>query len=163
MLNLFKKKKKKITIKSPINGMTVKLEEVPDEVFSQKALGEGIAIKPTSDVIVSPIKGKVAMIMEESKHAIAITSKDGFQILIHIGLDTVNLRGEGFTVLTSVDSEVEVGTPLIKFDENILKLKNISSITMLVITESAGYNITSIFENLDSVSGDTTIIECEEE
>lgn len=151
MLGLFKKSEKirnVIEIKSPLTGKTMPLEEVPDEVFSTKAMGDGIAILPENDIVVSPIDGEVVMIMKESKHAVAIEHKNGIQIFIHIGLDTVNLNGEGFEILTSLNETVKVGTPLIKFDQDFLKSKGLSTITMVIVTEPVN-GIKSI-ENLNN-------------
>ena len=89
MLNLFKKKSKSVEVLAPLTGTTVSIEEVPDPVFSEKMMGEGIAIKPTTDTVVAPFKGTVKMLMPNSGHAVGLLSEDGLEILIHVGMDTV--------------------------------------------------------------------------
>src|SRR5699024_5795840 len=98
---LFKKGKKEedLSIYAPLSGKNMPLEEVRDPVFGQKMMGEGIAIVPSKGEVLSPVKGKVIQI-PDSKHAIGIEAEDGSQILIHVGLETVALKGEGFTVKT---------------------------------------------------------------
>ena len=131
MFNIFKKKK---VLKSICNGKSVPLESIKDEVFASKMMGDGIGIIPSSNTIVAPMKGKVTMIMEESKHALSILSDDGVELLIHIGIDTVKLNGEGFNLLTKTNADVEVNTPLIEFDIELLKKNNIDTTVMLIIT-----------------------------
>lgn len=93
------------------NGKAVALEEVPDQVFSQKMLGDGIAVLPESNVVVSPVKGEIIMI-PETKHAYGIRAEDGLELIVHIGLDTVNLNGAGFNAQVKVGDQVEPGTPI---------------------------------------------------
>lgn len=100
-------------------GEAILLEKVPDNVFSQKVMGDGIAIIPRDTTVVAPIAGKIAVIAE-TKHAYAITAEDGTEVLIHIGLETVKLRGKGFEPLVRQGDSVEVGTPLCKIEENLI-------------------------------------------
>src|SRR5687768_14633301 len=95
--SLFGKKEKvtKEAIFSPLTGRLLDLEEVPDPVFSQKLMGEGMAIEPTEGVVVAPIDGQVVQIFH-TKHAIGLRSHSGLELLIHIGLETVSMNGEGF-------------------------------------------------------------------
>lgn len=93
--NLFNKNKNKVFY-AFANGVSVDLSEVNDEVFSQKMMGEGVAIKPSEGKIYSPCDGTIAAVMKESKHAVGIRTKDGVEFLIHVGIDTVALNGEGF-------------------------------------------------------------------
>ncbi|SHI87597.1 PTS system D-glucose-specific IIA component, Glc family /PTS system D-glucose-specific IIB component, Glc family /PTS system D-glucose-specific IIC component, Glc family [Clostridium amylolyticum] len=117
----------------PISGKLLELSEVKDEVFSQKMMGEGFAIEPKEGVVLSPVNGKISILFP-TKHAIGITSDSGLDILIHIGMDTVNLKGEGFEALVSQEDSVVVGQPLMKFDLNLLKSKVPSMITPVVFT-----------------------------
>lgn len=154
MFNMFKKKK---DLKAICNGKCIPLENINDEVFSSKMMGDGIGIIPTSTTVVSPVKGKVTMIMEESKHALSILSEDGVELLIHIGLDSVKLNGEGFKLLTKVDEEVNVGTPLIEFNIELLKENNIDSTIMLIITNDVEIKNTCI--NEDVIAGESVIVQ----
>lgn len=100
-------------------GEVIPLTEVPDDVFSQKVLGDGIAMIPADTMVVSPVKGVIAVVAE-TKHAYAIAAEDGTEILIHIGLETVNLQGKGFEALVKVGDSVEAGTPLCKVDASLI-------------------------------------------
>lgn len=104
---------------APVSGKAIPLEDVPDDVFSQKILGNGIALIPEDTVIVAPVSGKVAVVAE-TKHAYAIITDDETEILIHIGLETVNLNGKGFEALVKPGDFVEVGTKLCKVDKTLL-------------------------------------------
>ena len=139
MLKLFKKKSKSVEVLAPLTGTTLSIEEVPDPVFSEKMMGEGIAIKPTTDTVVAPFKGTVKMLMPNSGHAVGLLSEDGLEILIHVGMDTVSLEGEGFEVLTEVEAKVEPCDPLIKFDEAFLKSKEMDTLTMVVVTNPGDF------------------------
>lgn len=143
MLSIFKKKTPaSIEIKSPIDGTTVSIETVEDPVFAQKMMGEGIAIKPSNNTVLSPIDGKVKMLLPTSGHAIGIVDTHGIEILIHIGMDTVSLQGEGFDVLVAVEQVITVGQPLIRFNKESLEAKKIDCMTMLVITDANNHQPT---------------------
>lgn len=134
MFNLFKKKEaEKKVLYSMANGKSVAIEEVPDEVFSTKMMGEGIAVIPIEGKIYAPCKGKITMVMDNTKHAIGMENEDGVELLIHVGLDTVNLMGEGFVTHVSVGDSVELGEILISYNKDSLIDKGINDITMLVI------------------------------
>lgn len=96
MFNIFKKNCKKLLIKAPVDGDIVDIVEVPDEVFAQKLVGDGVAVNPKSDIFVSPVNGVITTVFP-TKHAIGIKTLDGIEIMIHVGVDTVKLNGEGFT------------------------------------------------------------------
>ncbi len=140
-------------------GKTVAIEKVPDEVFSSKMMGDGIAIIPEEGCIYAPAKGKVTMVMEPSHHAVGIELKNGMEILIHIGLDTVELMGEGFSPIVKVGDEVEVGDELIQFDIDFLNTKNINPITMMIITNDAGKKIKAKTVDINVEKASTHIIE----
>ncbi|MBS4534328.1 glucose PTS transporter subunit IIA [Clostridium sp. D2Q-14] len=122
-----------IILKSPLSGKLIKIENVPDETFAQKFLGDGIAIDPTSGTITAPISGKIAQLFE-TKHAIGIITNEGIEILIHIGIDTVQLKGEGFKSFVSQGDTVKAGDKLIEFDLDFVKNKAKSMITPVIIT-----------------------------
>ncbi|AJD91228.1 PTS glucose transporter subunit IIA [Jeotgalibacillus malaysiensis] len=133
---LFGKKEeapKNIEIKSPLSGNLLTLEEVPDPVFSQKMMGDGIAIEPTEGKVVSPIDGEVVQVFP-TKHAIGLKAKNGAEILIHIGLETVSMEGNGFDAHVSEGSKVSVGDPLVTFDLDLVKSEAKSIITPVIIT-----------------------------
>lgn len=99
-----------IEISSPLSGQFLALDEVQDEAFSSKAMGEGFAILPDSGKVIAPFDGIIAHIMEKSKHAILIEHDSGVQLLIHVGMDTVSLKGKGFTAHVSNSDRVKKGS-----------------------------------------------------
>jgi len=129
----FFKKSKEVKIKSPIKGKIINLCEVEDEVFSSKIIGDGFAIKPVEGVVYSPVEGKVVQLFPTG-HAIGIKTKEGLEILIHIGIDTVSMKGEGFTPYVKVDDKVNVGDKLISFDLELVRQKAKSDVVPVVIT-----------------------------
>ncbi|MFD1040455.1 PTS glucose transporter subunit IIA [Virgibacillus byunsanensis] len=133
--NMFKKSNPKSEIYAPVNGKIVPIEDVPDPVFSQKMMGEGIAIIPSEGKAYAPVDGEVIQI-PDTKHAIGIRADDGSEILIHIGLETVSLDGQGFNVLVNTGDTVSVGQPLMEFDLDYIKNHASDIITPIVITNS---------------------------
>lgn len=149
-------KKRKLQIYAPIHGEIVPLDQVPDPVFSQKMMGEGIAIMPTDGKVHAPIDGTVVLVAD-TKHAIGLKSDDGTEILIHIGLETVNLKGEGFTTLVKVGDKITVGQPLIEVDWAYIGEHATSIITPIIITNSAERNIEFSNDKKSSV-GETVLL-----
>ncbi|MGN7297774.1 glucose-specific PTS transporter subunit IIBC [Ferdinandcohnia sp. SAFN-114] len=121
---------------SPIKGEIKPITEVPDAVFSGKMMGDGFAIVPSEGVIVSPVDGKVINLFP-TKHAIGILSDSGREILIHVGIDTVNLKGQGFETFVSENDKVEKGQQLLKVDLDFIKKNATSIITPIVFTNLA--------------------------
>lgn len=149
-------KKNKVQVFSPLNGQVLSLEQVPDPVFSQKMMGEGVAIMPTGGDVVAPIDGTVVLI-SKTKHAIGIRTKDNTEVLIHVGLETVTLKGEGFTVFVNEGDAVSVGQKLIAVDWNLIKEKVPSIITPIVITNSAERSVDYV-DAAASVAGETLVM-----
>ncbi|WP_078409280.1 glucose-specific PTS transporter subunit IIBC [Priestia abyssalis] len=118
---------------SPIKGEIVPLSEVPDQVFSQKLMGDGFAIIPSEGTVVAPADGKIVNLFP-TKHAIGIETTNGREILVHFGIDTVNLKGEGFEALVSQGDEVKKGQPLLKVDLDFVKNNAPSVITPIIFT-----------------------------
>lgn len=127
-----------INVASCAKGTLQPLSAVNDPTFAQEIMGKGVAIIPSDQMIVSPIKGKVQMIFE-TKHAIGLRSEEGVEILIHVGLDTVNLKGKYFETLVSVNDNVEVGTPLLKVDFDAIKKEGYDIITPMIVTNTMDY------------------------
>ena len=120
-------------------------------------MGEGIAVEPTNDVVVAPFDGVVKMLMPNSGHAVGILNKQGIEVLLHIGLETVGLQGEGFNVLVNQGDEIKCGQPLVEIDREFIESKNLPLITMMVVTNPNGYTPNTF--NIDQdVSSDTTIM-----
>lgn len=130
-----KKNTNEITIAAPVDGELVPLEEVPDPVFSEKMMGDGIAIKPANGTVVAPVNGKILQVFP-TLHAVGIQADNGVEILIHIGLETVNLKGEGFTAHVQEGDTVKQGDKLITFEEAVIQEKAKSTITPIIITNT---------------------------
>jgi len=124
-----------INMPAPLTGKVMPLEEVPDPTFSKCLIGKGVAIIPEDGVVYSPFVGEVTMITP-TNHAIGITSNDGVELLIHIGLDTVSLKGEGFEIHVQTGQKIEMGDKLLTFDIEKIKQKNISLISPIIVTNS---------------------------
>jgi len=156
--NLFKKGKEEEKLFAAMNGKVVKLEDVPDPVFNQKMMGEGIAIEPREGEIFSPVDGKVVQI-PDSKHAIGLETEQGTEILLHVGLETVSLKGKGFTPNVNVGDKVSVGQSLMTVDLEYIRDNASSIITPMVITNSNDIerDIT-LSEEKEAKAGETTLI-----
>ena len=123
---------------SPLNGQVMTLSEVKDKVFSSSAMGKGMAIEPTDGVLHAPADGQIIMTFPTS-HAIGMRTTDGAEILMHIGMDTVNLQGKGFNTLVEKGQNVKAGDELVKFDIPAIKKAGYSVTTPIVVTNSQDY------------------------
>ncbi len=126
------KKSKKLLILSPLTGKVMPLEDVPDPVFSQKIIGDGVAVFPSEGRIVSPVDGQVVSVADTG-HAYGLKTEDGLEILIHVGLETVSLKGECFNVYVKPGDQVKAGDKLAEVDLGFLAEKNISPVTPVLI------------------------------
>lgn len=124
-----------LSLRAPVTGVLVPIEKVPDPVFAQKMVGEGISIDPVSDRLLAPCDGEVIHI-HPAKHAVSIRAAGGLDILLHIGLDTVRMRGEGFEVMVAVGDQVQTGDTLVVFDLDMVATSAKSVLTQMVITNS---------------------------
>lgn len=139
-----------IEIIAPLSGEIVNIEDVPDVVFAEKIVGDGIAIKPTGNKMVAPVNGTIGKIFE-TNHAFSIESTDGIELFVHFGIDTVELKGEGFTRIAAEGQEVKIGDTIIEFDLALLEEKAKSTLTPVVIS-----NMDEIKE-LHKLSGAITV------
>ena len=115
----FLKRNKNYKIQAVVDGSSIDIEKVNDSTFSQKIMGDGIAIIPDNGIVVAPCDGKIT-VLPESKHAFGILSDDGVEVLVHIGVDTVDLKGQGFENKVSQGSIVKQGDPIITFERETL-------------------------------------------
>lgn len=129
----FKRKKKMTTIASPLRGTIILLENVPDPVFSQKMIGDGIAILPEEGALYAPVDGEIVQLFP-TKHAIGIKTTDGAEILVHVGLETVQMKGEGFSAHVEVGQTVKTGDLLLEFSLERIEEKAASIATPIIIT-----------------------------
>lgn len=130
---LFKKRKNNNDLKAYISGDLISIDQVNDDVFSQKMMGDGIAIKPKGNEVYSPCDGKVTAIFDSTEHAVGLTLDNGMEILIHCGLDTVNLTEKVFSCKVTKEQNVKQGQLLITFDHDKLKAMNYEDVIMLVL------------------------------
>lgn len=150
------RKKPQTPVYSPLSGQSVNLSTVNDQVFSQEFMGKGIAIIPTEGKAVSPVKGTVTT-LTKSKHAISVTSEEGIEVLIHIGLDTVKLKGRFYENYVNVGDLVNVGDELIGFDIDGIKGEGFELITPVIITNTSDYLDVIGNENKNIKHGDELI------
>jgi glucose-specific phosphotransferase system IIA component len=132
MFTLFKKKK--ATLHSPTTGMLIPLSQVSDPVFAEGMMGPGLAIEPTIAEIYAPVEGTITTIFP-TKHAIGVKAKNGKDILLHIGIDTVELNGEGFDIHVKEGDKVSPDTLLARIDHQLLKAKGKASTLMVLFPE----------------------------
>lgn len=153
------KKDKEEAVFAPATGQFVKLEEVPDPVFSQKMMGEGVAVKPTNGTIVAPATGEIIQVAE-TKHAFGIRTELGQEILVHIGLETVALKGEGFNVLVKLGDKVTAGQPVVEADIDFIEKNASSTVIPVVVTNSMENKFDFDWKNVtDVVAGETVVFE----
>lgn len=125
----------KNTLYLPIEGEVISLEAIDDGVFSAEVLGKGCGIKPAEEKVYAPANGKITTVAE-TKHAVGLMTDDGIEVLIHVGMDTVDMNGDGFEVLVKPDQKVKCGQPLIKFSMDKIKAAGHPTTTAFVVTNS---------------------------
>jgi glucose-specific phosphotransferase system IIA component len=137
---MFKKlfKKSGTIISPPMAGQVVTLDQVPDQVFSQKMVGDGFAIKPSEGKVYAPVNGEIAQLFP-TKHAIAIIDEDGLEMLIHVGIDTVELKGQGFVAHVEKGAKVTKGQLLLEVDLDYVSEQGKSLMTPVVFTNQNQY------------------------
>lgn len=138
MFGLFQKN---IAVLSPADGKIIPLEQVNDQVFSQKMIGDGVAIQIENGIIKAPIDGKLTVLMSPSHHAFVIQHKSGLEVMVHIGLDTVSLKGEGFTPLKTKDDSVKIGEPIVELSQQLLQSESVDLTTMVIVTNGEQFNV----------------------
>ncbi|NWC91544.1 MULTISPECIES: phosphoenolpyruvate--protein phosphotransferase [unclassified Pseudomonas] len=125
---------------APLSGVLLALDQVPDPVFSSRLIGDGLCIDPTSQTLCAPLAGVISNI-QDSGHAVSVTDDNGVQVLMHIGLDTVNLAGKGFTRLVEEGQRVEAGQPLIEFDADYVALNARSLLTLMLVVSGEPFKL----------------------
>ena len=129
------KEEKSMILKSPIDGRCFDISEIPDEVFSKRVLGNGIGFESTDGVLYAPVDGEILQVFP-TKHALIIKTKNGIEILLHIGTDTVKMKGEGFNSFVEKGNQVKIGDKLLTFDNELIKAKVKSNLSVLVVTDN---------------------------
>ena len=124
-----------LTVYAPFGGNAIALEEIPDPVFSQGILGQGCGMEPAEETVCAPFNGTVTQVID-TKHAVGVTSKDGLELLIHVGMDTVAMNGEGFTCLVKEGDAVKLGQKLMTFSMEAIKAAGHPVTTAVVVTNA---------------------------
>lgn len=145
----FFKKKNVVELNAPMVGKIVEISNVPDEVFASKMLGDGLAFEPTEGTLYAPCDAEVVQIFP-TKHAVGLKTNEGLEILLHIGIDTVQMQGEGFEAFIKEGEKVKKGDKLVSFDLNLVKEKAKSTITPMLITNM------DVVDELNVKLGDVT-------
>ena len=144
-------------VTAPLSGRVIPMEEIPDQVFSQGILGEGVGIEPTGNVVVAPADATVCSVMEDSRHAVGLTLDNGAELLIHVGIDTVSMNGDGFQLHVKAGDRVHLGDKLITFDPEKIKAAGHPTTTAFLVTDPG--DLTPTFEtNVDAQAGRTVVI-----
>lgn len=123
------------TVLAPIRGKVLAQADIPDETFAQGILGPGCGIEPTGKTVYAPFDGTVTQIAT-TLHAVGITSNDGIELLIHVGMDTVEMQGKGFTALVKEEQKVKAGTALLKVDLDAIRAANHPTTTAIIVTNA---------------------------
>ena len=145
-------------LKSILDGKVMPIEEAPDDVFSQKIMGDGVAIEPSNTVVTAPADCDVSVVMADTGHACGLTLPNGVELLIHVGVDTVDMGGDGFKLLVNEGEHVKAGQKLIEFDPEKIKAAGHPCTTMLIVTaEGSAANI-QMHSGMDAKAGETTVI-----
>ncbi len=145
-------------LKSILDGKVMPIEEAPDDVFSQKIMGDGVAIEPSNTVVTAPADCDVSVVMADTGHACGLTLTNGVELLIHVGVDTVDMGGDGFKLLVNEGDHVKAGQKLIEFDPEKIKAAGHPCTTMLIVTaEGSAANI-QMHSGMDAKAGETTVI-----
>ena len=144
-------------VTAPLSGRVIPMEEIPDQVFSQGILGEGVGIEPTGNVVVAPADATVCSVIEDSRHAVGLTLDNGAELLIHVGIDTVSMNGDGFQLHVKEGDRVRLGDQLITFDPEKIRAAGHPTTTAFLVTDPG--DLTPTFEtNVDAQAGRTVVI-----
>lgn len=144
-------------MKAFLTGNVIPLKEVGDGVFSEGVMGDGFAIQPESETLLAPVDAEVTVLMEDSRHAVGLTMANGMEILLHIGIDTVDMQGDGFTYLVSQGQKVKTGDPLIRFDRAKIKAAGHPDVTVCVITETGDADAMKFKTGIHAEAGKTEV------
>lgn len=145
-------------VKAPLSGKTLPLEEMPDEVFSQHIMGDGLAIEPSEGIVVAPADAEVSAVMEESRHACGLTLPNGMELLIHVGIDTVEMNGDGFVLFVKEGDHVHTGDPLIHFDMEKIRAAGHPTMTAVIVTDEGNAQNIQYLTGNQADAGKTPVI-----
>ena len=153
---MFEKNAKTISLKAVEDGRTIPMDEVNDQKYAQELLGPGIAIVPSNGTVVSPINGTIATVMD-TKHAVCIQGEDGLELIVHAGLDTVELNGKYYQTYKEIGDQVKAGDVLLEFDLEEITKAGYDVTTPMVITNLGDYKITKCLTGQQVKAGEEVI------
>ena len=153
---MFEKNAKTISLKAVEDGRTIPMDEVNDQTFAQELLGPGIAIVPSNGTVVSPIDGTIATVMD-TKHEVCIQGEDGLELIVHAGLDTVELNGKYYQTYKEIGDQVKAGDVLLEFDLEEITKAGYDVTTPIVITNLGDYKITKCLTGQQVKAGEEVI------
>ena len=145
-------------LKAILDGKVMPIEEAPDDVFSQKIMGDGVAIEPSNTVVTAPADCDVSVVMADTGHACGLTLPNGLELLIHVGVDTVDMGGDGFRLLVNEGDHVKAGQPLIEFDPEKIKAAGHPCTTMLIVTAEGSASGIAMHTGMEAKAGETAVI-----
>lgn len=145
-------------IKSVLSGRVIPIEEVEDNVFSQKIMGDGVAVEPEDTVVKAPADATVTVVMKESCHACGLTLANGLELLIHVGIDTVDMNGDGFQLFVDEGQKVRAGDPLIQFDPEKIRAAGHPLTTMLIVTGEGDAKNVAMHSGIEAKAAESTVI-----
>lgn len=146
------------TLRAFLTGKVIPLKKVNDGVFSEGVMGDGLAILPENDTLYAPCDGEVTVLMDESRHACGLTLENGMEILLHIGIDTVEMQGDGFEYLVSLNQKVKQGTPLVRFDREKIRTAGHPDVTVCIVTEEGNAKDFEFVTDIHAEAGKTEIV-----
>lgn len=160
MFDFLKRKKQPQELKAMVSGEVIPVTKVKDDVFSSCMLGNGIAIHPTDKqkvTVVAPADGKITITMEGTNHAVGLRIAEGFDVLIHIGIDTISLNGKGFTSYIKTGQKVKAGEKLIEFDKSLIESRELCSDVILIALDNPELPDVTFESRMQATAGETVI------
>lgn len=157
MFGFFRKKDVLKELKAPVSGQVIPVTQVKDDVFSSCMLGGGIAIHPTSSTVTAPADGEITVTMESTNHAVNIKVADGFDLLIHIGIDTVSMNGDGFTSHIAMGQKVKAGDKLITFDKSLIESRGFCADIIMIAMDNPALPKLEYCTGMTAVAGETIV------
>lgn len=158
MLQIFKKKSKtERVLKAPADGKAVPMTEAKDETFSSCMLGSGVVICPENGVVKAPCDGEITVFMKDSKHAVGIKTGFGLELLLHIGVDTVTLKGEGFESQLKQGMKVKAGDVLVRFDKELVEAKGLNTDVIMIVMDGENMPEVEYQTGMDVTAGETVV------
>lgn len=142
---------------APVEGKVIPLSEVSDVVFASGAMGKGVGIEPAGEVVYAPVSGELLVVGAPNYHALAMKADDGAEILIHVGVDTVEMKGEGFEVFGTKGTHVQAGEPLLSFSADKIRAAGHDTVVIMSITNSDDYVSVEQVANGDAKAGDKAL------